>query len=107
MKMDLYPFSMVNPYRVDISSALREGRNTLEIDVVNTWVNRLIGDEQLPLDSGWKNWEILDHWPEWFLNNEPRPSGRFTFTSGRHYKKDSKLTSSGLLGPVKLMFLTE
>lgn len=95
------------PYRVDISSALREGKNSLEIDVVNTWVNRLIGDEQLPLDSDWKNWEILDHWPEWFLNNEPQPSGRLTFTSARHYKNDSKLTSSGLLGPVKLMFLIE
>lgn len=95
------------PYRVDISSAICKGKNSLEIYVVNTWVNRLIGDEQLPLDSDWKDWEILNHWPEWFLNNEPRPSGRFTFTSCRHYKKDSKLTSSGLLGPVKLMFLDE
>ena len=95
------------PYRIDISSAIRKGKNSLEVDVVNTWVNRLIGDEQLPLDSDWKDWEILDHWPEWFLNNEPRPSGRFTFTSCRHYNKDSKLTLSGLLGPVKLLVFNE
>ncbi len=91
------------PYRLDISSAVCVGENSLEINVVNTWVNRLIGDEHLPLDSEWKDWEILERWPEWFLKNEKRPSGRFTFTSCRHYTKDSELSSSGLLGPVKLI----
>ncbi len=90
------------PYRVDISAAVREGANELEIDVVNLWINRLIGDEQLPLDSNWKDFETLLDWPEWFLKGTPRPSGRFTFSSCRHYTKDTPLVPSGLLGPVTL-----
>jgi hypothetical protein len=90
------------PYRVDISTAVREGVNTLEIDVVNTWVNRMIGDEYLPEDTEWINWEIMKEWPDWFLNNEPRPSGRYTFTSAKHYTKENPLLPSGLLGPVRI-----
>ena len=33
------------PYRVDISDALKQGRNTIEIIVTNTWANRIMGDE--------------------------------------------------------------
>jgi len=91
------------PYRVDITDAVREGANDLEIDVVNLWINRLIGDEQLPLDSEWKDFETLLAWPEWFLKGTPRPSGRFTFTSCRHYTKDTPLVPSGLIGPVTLV----
>jgi len=90
------------PYRVGISKAVRAGENELEIDVVNLWINRLIGDEQLPLDSKWKDSETLLEWPEWFKTGQPRPSGRYTFTSSRPYKKDTPLVSSGLLGPVTI-----
>jgi len=91
------------PYRVDITSALKSGTNQLEIRVVNTWVNRMVGDEQLPLDSEWKDWETLLAWPEWFQQGRRSPSGRYTFTTVRHYNKNSPLQLSGLLGPVKLM----
>lgn len=91
------------PYRVDITRALRAGRNELEIEVVNLWINRMIGDEQLPLDSKWKDFETLLEWPDWFKNGRPRPSGRYTFSSCRHYAKDTPLVPSGLLGPVRLM----
>ena len=90
------------PYLADISGVARVGENSLDIAVVNLWINRMIGDEQLPLDSNWKDFETLLEWPEWFKKGEPRPSGRFTFTSCRHYKKDTPLVPSGLLGPVTL-----
>ena len=91
------------PYRVDITSAARAGENELEIDVANLWINRLIGDEQLPLDGDWKDFETLSAWPKWFKEHKPRPSGRYTFTTCRHYKKDTPLVPSGLRGPVKLL----
>jgi hypothetical protein len=91
------------PYIIDISKTLNEGTNRLEIEVVNTWVNRMIGDEQLPLDAEWKDWETLVEWPAWFLEGKNSPAGRYTFTTARHYQKDSPLMPSGLLGPVKIM----
>ncbi len=91
------------PYRIDISDALRPGRNKLEIEVVNTWVNRMIGDEQLSLDAKWKDWETLLEWPEWFKEGRRSPSGRYTFTTARHYKKQSALMPAGLLGPVCIL----
>lgn len=91
------------PYRVDIGGAVRPGRNELEIEVANTWVNRMIGDEHLPLDADWKDWETLVDWPEWFEKGKKSPTGRFTLTTGRHYTKKSPLMPSGLLGPVRIL----
>ena len=34
------------PYRIDVTRALKPGKNVVAIKVVNTWVNRLIGDQQ-------------------------------------------------------------
>ena len=33
-----------DPYRIDVTRALRPGRNTIEIDVANAWMNRLIAE---------------------------------------------------------------
>ncbi len=90
------------PYRVDVTDTVQAGSNDLEIAVVNLWINRMIGDEQLPPDGNWKDFETLLEWPDWFKTGEARPSGRYTFSSCRHYTKDSPLVSSGLLGPVTI-----
>ncbi len=95
------------PYRVDISHAVKPGQNKLEIDVVNLWANRLIGDEQLPEDCDWIDWQVLKEWPEWFLNDDvPRPTERYTFTSVKVFDKDDPLYPSGLMGPVQILKIT-
>ena len=66
------------PWRVEITDAVKPTGNRLEIDVVNLWRNRLIGDAALP------------------------PEKRLTRTNVRKLKKDSPLLESGLLGPVTL-----
>ena len=43
----------------------------------------------------------LVEWPKWLLEGKPSPTGRHTFTTWRHWSKDSPLMESGLLGPVK------
>ena len=86
------------PWRVHVPNFVREKDNRLELEVVNLWGNRMIGDEQLPYDG------VKDgNWPEWLMNNQPRTSGRFTFVPRQFYKKDSPLQSSGLLGPVTIL----
>ncbi|MCP4311339.1 MAG: glycosyl hydrolase [Bacteroidetes bacterium] len=85
------------PMQLEITEAVQEKNNKLEIEVVNLWGNRLIGDEAFE-DDGIKGRQ----WPDWVLNGEARPGKRHTFTSYRHYTKDSPLQSSGLLGPVTI-----
>jgi hypothetical protein len=67
------------PFRVDITEALKPGDNTLQIAVTNGWANRIIGDRQ------------------------PNATKTYTFTSPKFYKDSSPLWPSGLLGPVKLV----
>jgi hypothetical protein len=46
---------------------------------------------------------IVDgQWPAWLLEGKPRTSSRYTFASYQHYRKDSELLESGLLGPVTI-----
>ena len=100
------------PYEVRLAAGdLRGGENTLEIEFTNVWANRLIGDEQEPPDctfnkavflpGGW----YLDAFPDWFRTGiASRPSkGRRCFTDWNYFTKDSTLTPSGLLGPVKII----
>ena len=102
------------PYSVDITDALKNGENKLEIAVTNNWANRLIGDEQEPADFEWgkdrgeKMGRAMLAYPDWFIKNEPRPSqGRKTFSIWYYYRKDSPLKPAGLVGPVKLVVETE
>jgi hypothetical protein len=90
------------PYRVDVTRALKAGDNALEVAVTNLWINRMIGDEELPEDSDRNPDGTLKSWPKWVEEGKPSPTGRFTFTSWRLWKKGEPLVESGLMGPVTL-----
>ncbi len=90
------------PFRLPIDKYVTQGTNTLEIKVTNLWPNRLIGDENLPMDYE-RNGKKLKALPEWLTNNTKRPTERTTFSSWSHWKKDDPLLTSGLLGPVTLI----
>jgi hypothetical protein len=98
------------PWRVAIPvGALKPKDNQLEIEVTNTWANRLIGDEQEPADCEWlpgfqNGGCYLKKFPDWFVKGEARPSkGRYCFVTWNYFTKDSPLTPSGLAGPVTLV----
>lgn len=65
------------PYRIDVSSFVKPGRNDIEIRVANLWINRLIGDAQPGAE-------------------------KITWTSMPTYAADAQLRPSGLIGPVVL-----
>ena len=68
------------PFRVKIpAGSLRKGSNNLEIEVVNFWPNRIIGDASLP------------------------ESKRLTRTNVRQLTTKTKLMRSGLFGPVRIL----
>jgi tetratricopeptide (TPR) repeat protein len=68
------------PFRVEISRATKPGANRLEVEVVNFWPNRIIGDASLPAEQ------------------------RLTRTNIRKLTADTPLMESGLLGPVQLLW---
>jgi hypothetical protein len=90
------------PFQVDATEACKPGENTLELLVANLWINRQIGDQQLPEDSDRNPNGTLKSWPQWLLEGKPSPAGRISFTSWHLWKKDDPLVPSGLLGPVTL-----
>jgi hypothetical protein len=93
------------PFRVDITKVAKAGANELEVRVTNLWPNRLIGDEQYPDDCTWDGIHLKE-WPAWMQKGEPRPvKERLTFTTWKHWHKDSPLQPSGMLGPVKVLTL--
>jgi (4-O-methyl)-D-glucuronate---lignin esterase len=70
----------VKPYEMDITKAVKAGENKIEIQVTNTWHNRLIRDNLLP------------------------PEKRITWTTAPFRLKDKPLLPAGLIGEVKLIF---
>jgi len=67
------------PFRVNITSALKPGENTMLVKVTNPWVNRLIGDAQ------------------------PNVTNKITYTTMPFYQANSLLLPSGLMGPVQII----
>ncbi|MDR1336450.1 MAG: glycoside hydrolase [Tannerella sp.] len=65
------------PFRIDVSEDLQTGENTLEIKVVNSWYNRVAGDETA--------------------------SGNKRYTSTNIVLGKISLEPSGLIGPVRIM----
>ncbi len=67
------------PFRMDVTGIMKPGTNTVEIQVTNLWVNRLIGDQQ------------------------PGTTTKYTYTTRPFYGAESPLLPSGLLGPVRIV----
>ena len=99
------------PYHIDILPALKSGKNKIEIEVANLWVNRLIGDASLPDTSGYVpednfGYRAEDNLPErdmveWYSANQPPPPGpRRTFATQYFQQANDPLIPSGLIGPV-------
>lgn len=82
----VFPLSWYAPFEVDISPYIREGRNSLSVDVINLWPNRLIGDGQLPEDRRKTKTNIK----------------KFDAPDAEKY-----LRVSGLLGPVEIKFFNK
>ncbi len=91
------------PYRVDITAAAKRGRNTLEVEVANLWINRMIGDEALAEDGERNPDGTLKAWPKWLEEGKSSPTGRRTFTSWKLWRAGEPLQPSGLLGPVRIL----
>jgi len=72
------------PFRFDITNYVKPGGNKLEVEVVNMWPNRLIGDAGLPLEKKLTKTNI----------------NKFDGADREKY-----LRESGLLGPVKINFV--
>jgi len=68
----------MSPFRLGTKNTLKLGENTLEIEVVNVWRNRLVRDKMLPDEARYT----------WLLVDDIEPG--------------EKLQSSGLIGPVTI-----
>ena len=68
------------PWRLDVTAALRPGENTVEVDVANSWMNRLVAEAGAP-------------------------TGEIFAPVAGIYEPDAPVQRCGLLGPVRLRFL--
>ncbi|MEI7524046.1 MAG: glycosyl hydrolase [Mariniphaga sp.] len=72
-----------SPWRIEITNWVKSKDNKLEIDVINLWANRVIGDLKLPKEK-----------------RVTKTHDKFRFDM---LKSDSPLLDSGLLGPVWIL----
>jgi hypothetical protein len=88
------------PWRIDISDALKEGKNELEIEVANRWINRLLGDRQEP-DANVRTIKFENG----LMGGREFTTGRYTFTTKQAMGSFNftEPLSSGLLGPVVIL----
>lgn len=80
------------PWSAELTGVACAGENRLDIDVVNLWVNRLIGDASLPPG------ERIGK------TNVPVFPGKRNGPAWRGFWAEDRLLPSGLLGPVELQF---
>ena len=73
-----FPYLWRYPYRVEVSKFLIQGTNKIQVDVINTWWNRLVGDMQ------------------------PGNTKPHAYATVCRWDANSPLLSTGLLGPVVL-----
>jgi len=86
-----------SPFQVDLGNAAKPGKNALEIEVTNLWINRMIADAAIPYDA--------NVYPQ-IRDGQPLPASSkrktFMFEEKVHPKKTDALRPSGLIGPVRL-----
>jgi len=78
------PVKWSAPFQFDVTNYIKPGNNELEVQVVNLWPNRLIGDGKLPLNKRFTKTNIVK-----FDDNDA----------------EKLLRKSGLLGPVEIVFI--
>ena len=74
-----FPTLWTYPYQVDITGTVQPGTNSLRVEIINSWHNRLVGDARLPQG---KRSTSLTHDP---------------------FKAGDPLQPAGLFGPVRLI----
>jgi len=67
------------PYVVDVCGTFHKGKNVVEVEVTDSWANRLTGDQAKPANE------------------------RITFTATQFYEVGDEPIPSGLVGPVRLL----
>jgi hypothetical protein len=92
-----------SPYAVDVTELVQPGNNELTVQVANLWINRMIGDANLPDDSKRNPEGNLAEWPQWLLEGKQSPTGHYTFSTWNLWKKSEPLPESGLIGPVSII----
>ncbi|MDO5579799.1 MAG: glycosyl hydrolase [Planctomycetia bacterium] len=84
------------PWTLDLTNAVKEGNNLLEIEITNCWANRLIGDAGLPKEKRFTKTNL-------YLEKKQNSLGR-KLNRWQGFWSDDSLIPSGLLGPVQIRF---